>query len=143
MTSLTSRSTRAIPLLTSPPPKTFARWTSPSRLLARFTSQYGDVYLLATDSSVDHSSAETFTSCGIFLGIRGRAPDTSLLGCVSEPASKIRHRIDEQGYLVSALELEVGTARALYPASATQNRRRGAFPNTEHEHPEGRDASPA
>src|ERR1700733_14022015 len=31
MTSQTSRSTGAIPLLTSQRPKTFARWTSPSR----------------------------------------------------------------------------------------------------------------
>ena len=57
--------------------------------------------------------------------------------------SRIRHRNSEPEYLASALELEVGTAGARYPATATQNRRREALPNTEHEPPQGRDRTMA
>src|SRR3982074_2463082 len=38
-------------------------------ILARITSQYGDVYFLAIDSSVCRSSLERFTLNGLFLGI--------------------------------------------------------------------------
>jgi hypothetical protein len=38
-------------------------------ILARITSQYGDVYLLAIDSSDDRSSLERCISNGLFLGI--------------------------------------------------------------------------
>jgi hypothetical protein len=39
-------------------------------ILARITSQYGDVYFLAIDSSVCRSSLERFTLNGLFLGVR-------------------------------------------------------------------------
>src|SRR5258708_31158123 len=38
-------------------------------ILARITSQYGDVYFRAMDSSVCRSSLERFMSNGLFLGI--------------------------------------------------------------------------
>jgi hypothetical protein len=38
-------------------------------ILARTTSQYGDVYFLAIDSSVCRSSLERFTLNGLLLGI--------------------------------------------------------------------------
>src|SRR5258707_10567661 len=43
-------------------------------ILARITSQYGDVYFLAIDSSVCRSSLERFTLNGLFLGIRDTIP---------------------------------------------------------------------
>src|SRR5215471_5652316 len=43
-------------------------------ILARITSQYGDVYLRAIDSSVCRSSLERFISNGLFLGINGDGP---------------------------------------------------------------------
>ena len=42
--------------------------------MARITSQYGDVYFLAIDSSVWRSSLERFTLNGLFLGIRDTIP---------------------------------------------------------------------
>jgi hypothetical protein len=42
--------------------------------LARITSQYGDVYFLAIDSSVCRSSLERFMLKGLFLGIRDTIP---------------------------------------------------------------------
>jgi hypothetical protein len=39
-------------------------------ILARITSQYGDVYFLAIDSSVCRSSLERFTLNGLFPGVR-------------------------------------------------------------------------
>ena len=41
---------------------------------ARITSQYGDVYFLAIDSSVCRSSLERFTLNGLFPGIRDTIP---------------------------------------------------------------------
>src|SRR5580704_4983522 len=43
-------------------------------ILARITSQYGDVYFLAIDSSVCRSSLERFMLNGLFLGIRDTIP---------------------------------------------------------------------
>jgi len=43
-------------------------------ILARITSQYGDVYFLAIDSSVCRSSLERFMLNGLFLGIRDIIP---------------------------------------------------------------------
>ena len=43
-------------------------------ILARITSQYGDVYFRAMDSSVSRSSLERFVSNGLFLGISGDEP---------------------------------------------------------------------
>src|ERR1700674_5124609 len=43
-------------------------------ILARITSQYGDVYFLAIDSSVCRSSLERFTLNWLFLGIRDTIP---------------------------------------------------------------------
>ena len=48
-------------------------------ILARITSQYGDVYLLATDSSVDRSSLERFTSYRIRLNIESGSSPLSVL----------------------------------------------------------------
>ena len=42
--------------------------------MARITSQYGDVYLLATDASACRSSLESPIVNGLFLGIRDTAP---------------------------------------------------------------------
>src|SRR5579885_244030 len=42
-------------------------------ILARITSQYGDVYFLARDSSACRSSLERSIVNGLFLGIRGTA----------------------------------------------------------------------
>jgi hypothetical protein len=53
--------------------------------LARITSQYGDVYLRAMDSSDRRSSLERFMSNGLFLGIRDKQPPM--------PAYQISHRI--------------------------------------------------
>src|SRR6516164_9393737 len=43
-------------------------------ILARITSQYGDVYLLATAASACRSSLESPIVNGLFLGIRDTAP---------------------------------------------------------------------
>jgi len=65
-------------------------------IFARITSQYGDVYLRAMDSSDSRSSLERFMSNGLFLGIEGQvASDASLTGYVTESTLKIRHRIFE------------------------------------------------
>src|SRR5260370_32538064 len=54
-------------------------------ILARITSQYGDVYFLATDSSDCLSSVERRMSNGLFLGIEERrASDASLTDYVTE-----------------------------------------------------------
>ena len=45
-------------------------------ILARITSQYGDVYLRAMDSSDRRSSPERFMSNGLVLGIDGDYPPT-------------------------------------------------------------------
>ncbi len=42
--------------------------------MARITSQYGDVYFLATDASVCRSSLERPMVNGLFLGIRDATP---------------------------------------------------------------------
>ena len=42
--------------------------------MARITSQYGDVYFLAMDSSDNRSSPDRSMSNGLFLGIAGRQP---------------------------------------------------------------------
>ena len=42
--------------------------------MARITSQYGDVYFLAIDSSVCRSLLERFMLNGLFLGIRDTIP---------------------------------------------------------------------
>src|ERR1041384_3046531 len=43
-------------------------------ILARITSQYGDVYFRAMDSSVCRSSLERFMLNGLFLGISNNGP---------------------------------------------------------------------
>jgi hypothetical protein len=43
-------------------------------ILARTTSQYGDVYLRAIASRVRRSSLERLIACGLFLGIRAYTP---------------------------------------------------------------------
>jgi len=58
-------------------------------IFARITSQYGDVYLRAMDSSDRRSSLERFISNGLFLGIEGQAAsDASLTDYVTESTLK-------------------------------------------------------
>jgi hypothetical protein len=78
----------------------FPRPSSARRIiLARITSQYGDVYLLAMDSSARRSSLERFIENGLFLGIRDGSPsDASVSDYVTVLACKIRHRISEWMY---------------------------------------------
>ena len=65
-------------------------------ILARITSQYGDVYFLAIDSSVCRSSLERFTLNGLFLGIRNAiALMQSLSDYVTGSTLKRRNRISE------------------------------------------------
>ena len=68
-------------------------------ILARITSQYGDVYFRAMDSSDDRSSLDRCMSNGLFLGIEDRiASVASLTKYVIESIQIIRHRIYEQEY---------------------------------------------
>src|SRR5580704_19790094 len=53
-------------------------------ILARITSQYGDVYFLAIDSSAWRSPLERSMSKGLFLGIRVRTSDVKRI--------RLRHR---------------------------------------------------
>ena len=60
--------------------------------MARITSQYGDVYFLAIDSSVCRSSLERFTLNGLFLGIRDTIP-------LMQPI-RLRHRFALLKYVI-------------------------------------------
>jgi hypothetical protein len=63
-------------------------------ILARTTSQYGDVYFFAIDSSVCRSSLERFTLNGLLLGIGDTISlNASLSDYVTDSTLKIRHRI--------------------------------------------------
>jgi hypothetical protein len=54
-------------------------------ILARITSQYGDVYFLAIVSNLTRSSLERLTLNGLLLGIGGRSlPIASLSEYVTE-----------------------------------------------------------
>src|SRR5215469_9159165 len=65
-------------------------------ILARITSQYGDVYFRAIDSSAWRSSLERFISNGLFRGISGDDPlMPSVSDYVTETIQIIRHRISE------------------------------------------------
>src|SRR5215831_13069518 len=55
-------------------------------ILARITSQYGDVYFRVMDSSVCRSSLERFMSNGLFLGISDNSPWCQRI--------KLRHQIE-------------------------------------------------
>ncbi len=62
--------------------------------MARITSQYGDVYFLATDASASRSWLERPIVYGLFLGIRDAVP---LMQAYQNYilVSIIRHRIYE------------------------------------------------
>ena len=61
-------------------------------ILARITSQYGDVYFLPIDSSVCRSSLKRFTLNGLFLGIRDTIP-------LMQPI-RLRHRFALLKYVI-------------------------------------------
>ena len=67
-------------------------------ILARITSQYGEVYFLTIDSSVCRSALERFTLNGLFLGIRNAIALMQSYHISHRFDSKIRHRISEQLY---------------------------------------------
>src|SRR6202034_3444152 len=70
-------------------------------ILARITSQYGDVYFRAIDSSVCRSSPERFMSNGLLHGIRRMGLLMfSLSDYVTDSIRIIRHRIYVYEYLV-------------------------------------------
>jgi hypothetical protein len=75
-------------------------------ILARITSQYGDVYFLAIVSNLTRSSLESLTVNGLLLGIGGRSlPIASVSECLIASAPITRHRIYEWEYLAIPEEI--------------------------------------